>query len=180
MIRWFLERSLRKFEKQWGYDAAYQHELLQLNWKSFLKYGLGVKAMDYSAAPPEAMFAASLYTVMTEDCGPCTQIGVDIALASGVPEHVVRAALAGDEQGMGETAALAWRFARASLARDIEADVYREEIERRWGRKAVAALGLAMVAARSYPTLKYAMGYGKACSRILVDGQPAALTRLAA
>ena len=44
---------------------------------------------------------------------------------------------------MGETAALAYRFARASLARDMEAsDPLRDEIVRRWGDKALVAISL--------------------------------------
>ena len=175
MLRAILARSLRRFEKQWNYDAAYQHELLELNPMSFLKFGFGTQAADRKAAPTELLLAAGLYAVMQEDCGPCTQIGVDMARAGGVPDTLIRAILAGDEKAMGETAALGYRFARAALAHSLEADAYRDEITHRWGRKAVAALGLTLVASRTYPTLKYAMGYGKACSRILVDGEPAPL-----
>jgi hypothetical protein len=175
MLKAFLARQLRAFERQWNYDAAYQHELLELSPMSFLKFGLGTQAADRTAAPTELLLAAGLYAVMQEDCGPCTQIGVDMARAGGVPDALIRAILAGDEPAMGEVAALGYRFARASLAHDLEADTHRDEITRRWGRKAVAALGLTLVASRSYPTLKYAMGYGKACSRILVDGEPAPL-----
>jgi hypothetical protein len=72
---------------------------------------------------------------------------------------------------MGETAALAFRFARASLARDMQtADPLREEIVRRWGEKALVAIGLSLVASRMYPTLKYALGHGKACSKVTVGG----------
>ena len=44
---------------------------------------------------------------------------------------------------MGETAALAYRFAQASLDRDMEAaDPLRDEIVRRWGDKALVAIAL--------------------------------------
>jgi hypothetical protein len=80
---------------------------------------------------------------------------------------------------MGEDAALVWRFARASLARDMETcDPLRDEIVRRWGDKGLAAIGLSLVAARMYPTLKYALGYGKACSKIVVDGVAAPVAHL--
>jgi hypothetical protein len=34
-----------------------------------------------------------------------------------------------------------------------------------------------MVASRTYPTVKYAMGHGQSCQRIVVAGTPAALSR---
>jgi hypothetical protein len=88
-----------------------------------------------------------------------------------VEPSVLRAILAGDEAAMGETAGLAWRFARASLARDLEAaDPLREEIVRRWGEKGLVAISLSLMTGRMYPTLKYALGHGKACSKVTVAG----------
>ena len=39
----------------------------------------------------------------------------------------------------------------------------RDEIVARWGDRALVAISLAMTTARMYPTLKYALGYGKTC-----------------
>ena len=118
------------------------------------------------------ILAAGLVGTMAEDCGPCTQIGVDMATAQGVAPQRIRAILDGDEAAMGETAALAYRFARASLARDLAAaDPLRDEIVRRWGDRALVAISLALTASRMYPTLKYALGYGKSCARVMVDGE---------
>jgi hypothetical protein len=52
--------------------------------------------------------------------------------------------------------------------------VRRYEIINRWGPKAVLSLAFAMVTARMYPTVKYAMGHGQACTRIVVNGVPIA------
>lgn len=77
---------------------------------------------------------------------------------------------------MGQDAAIAWRFARATLDRDLPtADRLREEIVARWGERGLAAIALALTAARLYPTLKFALGYGGTCARVIVDGQPASL-----
>ena len=83
----------------------------------------------------------------------------------------MRAVIAGDLDAMGETASLAYRFAQASLARDMETcDPLRDEIVRRWGDKALVAIGLTLMQARMYPTLKYALRYGRACSKVTVAG----------
>jgi hypothetical protein len=174
MLRSMLNRWLDRFERTWRYDATYMRGVIRANPASLVKFALGTRAADYRAAPHVAIFAAGAVGVLAEDCGPCTQIGVDMALAHGLDPAIVRAVLAGDEAAMGETAALAWRFARASLARDMAAaDPLREEIVRRWGEKALVAIGLTLVASRMYPTLKYALGHGKTCSRVVVAGADA-------
>lgn len=176
MLKAMLTRWIDGFERQWGYDAGYLRDLIRTNPASLVKFALGTRAADPKAAPPEALFAATLVGVLAEDCGPCTQLGVDMAIAQGLDPAVVRAVLAGDEAAMGEIAALAFRFARASLARDMEvADPLRDEIVRRWGDKALVAISLGLVASRMYPTLKYALGHGKTCSKVVVAGVAAAV-----
>ena len=43
---------------------------------------------------------------------------------------------------------------------------------KRWGRRALVSLAFAITAARIYPTVKYALGHGKACMRVVVGGTP--------
>lgn len=181
MLKTFLSRYLDKFEKAFGYDASYMRHVLRVKPWSLMKFSLGTQALDRDAAPAELLVAAGLYGTLTEDCGPCVQVGVDIAAAGGVDPKILRAIIAGDLDGMGETAALGYRFAQASLARDMEAcDPLRDEIVQRFGDKALVAVSLGIVASRMYPTLKYALGYGKACSRVQVAGEAVAPVRLAA
>jgi hypothetical protein len=180
MLKDMLTRWINGFERQWGYDASYMRDVIRASPGSLVKFALGTRAADAKAAPSEALFAATLAGVLAEDCGPCTQLGVDMAIANGIDPEVVRGVLAGDDAAMGETAALAFRFARASLARDMEtADPLREEIVRRWGENALVAISLGLVASRMYPTLKYALGHGKACSKVTVGGVAAPVAHLA-
>ena len=180
MLKFFLTRWLDKFEKTFDYDASYMRHVLRVNTASMFKFSLGSQAADRKAAPMEALFAAGLVGTLSEDCGPCVQVGVDIATAQGMDPAIMRAVIAGDLTGMGETASLAYRFAQASLARDMEtADPLRDEIVRRWGEKALVAIGLSLVASRMYPTLKYALGHGRACSKVTVAGVAAPVAHLA-
>ncbi|MBR7620672.1 hypothetical protein JKL49_14865 [Phenylobacterium sp. 20VBR1] len=181
MLHALLKGQIDKMERTWGYDASYMRFLLRASPMSFLKFGFVSAMVDRKAAPAEALAAAGIAGTLVEDCGPCTQISVDMAAAGGVKPAILRAILAGDEAAMGEAAALAWRFANASLARDMEAaDPLRDEILRRWGEKGLAAISLALTTARMYPTLKYALGYGRACSRVTVAGEAAPFRKLAA
>lgn len=181
MLKAILSRQLDSFERQWGYDASYMRRLLAASPTSFFKFGFVSQMVDRKAAPPEAIAAAGLVGTLAEDCGPCTQIVVDRAISEGADPDILRAILAGDEGAMGADAGLAWRFARASLARDLEpADRERDEIVRRWGEAGLAAIALSLTAARMYPTLKYALGHGRACSKVVVAGIATPVAPLAA
>ena len=178
MLKLLMHRGLRAFERQWNYDAAYMHEMVDADpfaaWKFQRATGLGKYRKD---VPIDALAAAAITSVRHEDCGPCTQIGVSMFERAGVDPHVLRAILAGDPSLMPPGAALAWRFTRATIDHHPLADEYRDEIIRMWGRRAVISLAFAIVTSRMYPTVKYAMGHGKACTRIVVDGAPIAFEK---
>jgi hypothetical protein len=179
MLKAFLSSQIDKVERQWGYDASYMRVVLAASPATFLRFGAVPGLVDRKAAPPAALAAAGIAGTLVEDCGPCTQIGVDMAAAACVAPYILRAILAGDEAAMDTDAALAWRFARASLARDMATcDPLRDEIVRRWGDEGLVAVAMALTTARLYPTLKYALGHGKACSRVTVGGVAAPLAHL--
>jgi len=175
MLKALLDRfAIRPFEARFDYDASYMRELLSASPVAFLKFTAITGIVPRREAPAAALAAAGIVATLREDCGPCTQIGVDIAQRTGVPGETLCAILAGDEAAMGEAAALAFRFAHASLDRDLErADPLRDEIVRRWGQKALVAIALTMMTGRMYPTLKYALGHGKTCSKVVVGGEAA-------
>ena len=52
-----------------------------------------------------------------------------------------------------------------------------DEIVKRWGRRGLISLAFAITASRIYPTVKYALGHGKACMRVIVDGTPVTFDR---
>jgi hypothetical protein len=100
-----------------------------------------------------------------------------MAERQGVRPEILRAILKDDVAAMSDDAALAWRFTKAVLAHDVAADDYRAVILERWGPRAVVSLAFAITTARIYPTVKYAMGHGKACTRVVVGGVPVAIDR---
>jgi len=175
MLTWFIKKRLAAFEKQFGYDASYMHELADIDLRAFLKYARAASIGHYRRdVPREAHLAATLVGVIAEDCGPCTQLGVTMALADGVDPRTIAAIIRGDESAMSDAAHLGYRFARATLAHDPGADELRDEIVRRWGKRALVSLALGITASRMYPTLKYALGHGKSCQRVVVAGEPVA------
>jgi hypothetical protein len=173
MIRWFLRKAIDKFERNWNYDASYMRDIIDASpraaWLFSRAAALGQFRRDI---PLEPWFAAGITAVRHEDCGPCTQLGVTMAERAGVSPAVLRAVLADDAEAMPRDVRLVWNFTRATLAHDAAADEYREAIVKRWGRLALVSLAFAITASRIYPTVKYALGHGKACVRVVVGGTP--------
>lgn len=172
MRKWFLKRWIGKFERAWNYDASYMRELVDIDPQAILAFGKVRAIGEYRKDVPLAAYsAAGIVAVMSEDCGPCTQLGIDMAERGGVDPAVLRAIVARDFAAMPYEVALAARFAETTLRHAPEADDLREEVVRQFGKRGLVSLSFAMLAARMYPTLKYALGHGKACTRLTIGGE---------
>jgi len=180
MLKWLIRRRLDAFEREYDYDASYLREVLATDVRALLLFsratGLGKYRKD---VPVDVYFAVQLTTVLHADCGPCTQLAVGLALRAGVAAGTIATVVTGDEARMSPEIVLAVRFARAVIARAPEADEYRQEIARRWSQRAVLALAFSILNAQLYPTLKYALGHGQACTRVIVAGETIAPRRIA-
>jgi hypothetical protein len=178
MIRWALRKGIEKFEREWNYDAGYLRDVVDASPRAAWLFSRATALGKYRRGVPlEAWCAAGITAVRHEDCGPCTQLGVTMAERAGVSPEILRAVLAGDPDAMPPDVALAWRFTRATLAHAAAADEYREAIVKRWGQRGLVSLAFAITAARMYPTVKYALGHGQACLRVVVGGTPVAFDR---
>jgi hypothetical protein len=104
---------------------------------------------------------------MAEDCGPCVQIHVNLALREHVPEHTLAALLKRDFDACGENAALGFQFGE-TVARGDDASDLRAAIVSKWGEHGVIELAFTIATARFYPAVKRGMGYARACEKIKV------------
>ena len=135
-MTWLVKNRLAAFERQHGYDASYMRELLAADPKAFWAFVRATKMNAYRRdVPKEPYYAASLVALMTEDCGPCTQLCVGKALADGCTQTVIGNVIAGDDVALPDDVRLAVQFARAVLARSTEADPLRETIVATWGAR---------------------------------------------
>lgn len=178
MLKWLIRNRLTAFERKFGYDAGYVREILATDARAFFALARTSGLKYRRDVPRDAYWSANLVGTISEDCGPCAQLVVGMALADGADPKVLAAVLAGDDAALTDEARLAVTFARAALAHAPEADPARDEIVKRWGPRAVISIAFALAAARIYPTIKYALGHGKACQRVSVDGQRIAVRRV--
>jgi hypothetical protein len=178
MLSRLLRRRLDGFARSFDYDVTHMKQVLAASRQAFIRLSR-VQAMDKyrEEVPPAPWYAAKLAATLHEDCGSCTQLVADMALRGQVPAGTIRAVIAGQDQAMDADVRLGYRFARAVLAHDPDADGLRAEVLAHWGQRGLVSLAFAITTSRMYPTLKYALGHGHACTVVRVAGQaqPAAV-----
>ncbi len=123
---------------------------------------------------------AKLVGALAEDCGPCTQLCVDMALEAGMPKDQIEAVLRQDPRAMNSATVLAFRFADAVVRRSADDDEFRDAIRAQWGEKGVIDLTLALQMGRMFPMVKAGLGYAKECRRVTVDGHDVDVVKQAA
>ena len=181
MLKWLMKRKLRAFGDAFGYDTSYAAELIEIDMAAGLALARLSKVAAHRAdAPAAAWYAAKIVAAMSEDCGPCVQLAVAMAQRGGLSDGDLRAIVTGNVARMSAEASLGYRFAKALLARSHELDGLRAEILRRWGGRALAALSRKLVAPRTFPALKYALGHGQSCQSVEIGGDMVAPSKLAA
>ena len=166
-------------QRKYNYDVRYMQALLDSGLITFLKF-LGFQSMSAHRGnlPPHLTFAARLSTILQEDCGPCTQLVVDMAIEQQVSPDVIRQVIERDIAKLPEDVSIVLRFTEYVLARAPEANELRNEIVNRWGQEGLVTLSLAISSMRVYPSIKYALGFCQTCQQIVLDDTPVSVTRV--
>jgi hypothetical protein len=181
MRKFIARRMLRGFSKRYGYDTSYAEAMLNEAPAAFFKLAPLMKAAEHrEAVPVETSFAAKLTGALAEDCGPCTQLCVDMALEGGMAKDQIEAVLRRNVKAMTPDVALGFQFADAIVRRSVEDDIYREAVRARWGDKGVIDLAMGLQMGRLFPMMKLALGYAKECRRVSVDGHQVDVIKQAA
>lgn len=178
MINWLFHRRLAAFEAKWHYPMDYARQLLAGSRRAFWGYArLAPLANHREGVPLAAWHVAKIVALRSEDCGPCTQLAVDMARADGVADALLQAALADDRdtlQRLDADAAVAHAFALAWAGRDADLPAQRAAAQQRFGDTGMASLALTMSVSRVFPQLKSALGHGEACGQIRIGDRLAA------
>ena len=181
MRNWIARRMLRATSKRYGYDTSYLDMMLKESPSAFFKFAPVMKAAGHrEVVPVDASFAAKLVGALAEDCGPCTQLCVDMALEAGMPRDQIEAVLRRDPRAMNDATVLGYRFADAVVRRSQDDGEYRDAVRAEWGEKGVIDLTLALQMGRMFPMVKAGLGYAKECRRVTVDGHNVDVVKQAA
>ncbi|MEH2514073.1 alkylhydroperoxidase family enzyme [Nitrobacteraceae bacterium AZCC 1564] len=181
MRKFIMRRVLRAFSKRYNYDASYLEMMLDEAPSAFFEFAkIEAVSRHREVVPVEAYFAAKLVGALKEDCGPCVQLVVDMALEAGMPNNQLEAVLRGDVAAMTAPTAIAFRFAQAVEQRSPDENEYRDVVRAEWSDKGVIELTLALTISRVFPMLKAGLGYAAQCRRIAVEGQNVDVVKQAA
>ena len=172
MLKWLISKRLDVFERTYDYDVSYAREILAVDTRAFFAWARVSGLSGYRRdVPRDVVCAVALVGTMVEDCGPCTQLMVTMGLRDGVDAKTIADVLRGRHDELSDAVRLGVRYAEAVLQRSPEANPLREDVLRRWGPRALVSLAFALTASRLFPTLKYALGHGQACQRVVVAGE---------
>jgi alkylhydroperoxidase family enzyme len=179
MRRFIARKMIAAFGAKYRYDVSYMRAMLETSPTAFFRFLEATKLSRHAeAAPKAALAAARLVGAMSEDCGPCVQIVVDMAREAGVADADIAAILSRDIHAMSEDAAIGFVFADR-VARREDADAIRDEVRTKWGDKGVLDLTFAVQGSRLFPMIKSGMGYAKECVRVTVGERPVAVAKAA-
>ena len=171
MRNFLARRFLRSMSKRYSYDVSYLEHMLEASPAAFFKFTrVGRASSHREVVPLEASFAAKIVGAMTEDCGPCAQLVVDMALEAGMARPQIEAVVCREPRAMSAETALAFRFADAVARRTGNDEEYRDAVRAQWGDKGVIDLAMSMQMGRMFPMMKAALGYARECRRVTVDG----------
>ena len=178
MLTWLIRRKIDAFEREYSYDMDYARDLLGTSLQAMMLFYKATGLGDYREdLPKDAWYAAKLVAMRAEDCGPCLQLTATMAEREGQSPEMIRAVVGERFDELSDDVRLTVEFVRSVIARDIEANALRRQIVQRFGPKGLVSIAFAILSSRLYPTLKYALGYGHACSIVHVGGAPVTAPR---
>ena len=94
-----------------------------------------------------------------------------MAVEAGADAALLKRCVDGDPHQAGDIG-LGFRFAMAAIHGNPEVDDLKQQIETKYGKRAVIAAAFAAGSGRFYPVFKRGLGYGHACSRLEFGGVP--------
>lgn len=170
MNRWLQTKLLQWGEKQiGGVSMDYAYHLRDV-FPSRLWRFTAIKFVEgpRKYTPPNVFHAAGLAAAMVEDCGPCVQIHVNLALQEHVNADELWALVSGKLDLASPDARLAFQYGDA-VSRGALADEWRDQIRAKWGERGLIELAFVVATARFYPAVKRGMGYAHTCERVIVN-----------
>jgi AhpD family alkylhydroperoxidase len=170
MTRWLLTKLLEWGKTQIGdVEMDYAYHLRDVAPGRLWRFSL-IRVVEGGRkfTPAGVYHAAGMAAAMVEDCGPCVQIHVNLALKDGVPAEVLRGLAAGKLDGVSEDVAIGFKYGDA-VARGVMADELRDAVRAKWGERGLIELAFTIATARFYPAVKRGMGFAHTCERVVVE-----------
>lgn len=165
MLRWIILRKLDGVERELGESVDYLRHIVRHSIGAFLKFAKIMPLNDYrKQLPTDAWHVARIVATRDADCGPCTQIEINLARKDGVDSTILQSIIDDQPDKLPPSLGEVYRFTQAVLKDHPEADQLRESIRQRFGERGLIELSLAVAACRVFPTTKRMLGFATACA----------------
>lgn len=180
MLKTLMHAYVRHFERQWGYDASYMHDVVDASPAAIRKFAFIMPMSKHRQdVSKDAWHAAHLAGALSEDCGPCVQICVDMATADGVEPQKLASLIRGDIDDAGPEAAFGFRYGMAVATNADTTLSLVDQARKRYGERGLVSLSFSVTTARMFPTLKRGLGHGALCAKVIVKDETIAVKRAA-
>ena len=160
------EQKLKAFGAAFDYDVNYLLEVSESSPGAFSAFSAAQPMSEYrDRLSVDAHFVARIVTMQTEDCGPCAQLNLQMAIQAGVERKLLETLLYNPE-GLPSLLAAVRNHVLGVVGQggvDLEKG---DELRRMLGEAAFAELAICIAGSRIYPTLKRAMLAGQTCLKL--------------
>jgi hypothetical protein len=180
MMKSLMHRYVRRFERIWKYDAGYMHGIVDASLAAARKFVfLQPMAQHREHVSKDAWHAAHLAGALSEDCGPCVQLCIDMATRDGIDSGKLEALVRGDIDEAGPEAAFGFRYGMSVATNADTVVALVEQARSRYGERGLVSLAFSVTTARMFPTLKRGLGHGAVCSKVFVGTETVQVKRAA-
>lgn len=162
-------QQIEAFGNRYDYDMTYQRELLSFSEGAFRAFATGQPMSTYRRELPlDAHYVARIATMLHEDCGPCTQLNLEMAVEAGVSRQLLRDLL---ERPQSLNAVLLdVREHTESVVKGQVIEAGRiDRLRQALGDGGFAELAVCITGGRLFPTLKRALGHSHTCQRLHLE-----------
>ena len=163
------QSPIQSFSDAFDYDTGYLSAILESSPGAYEAFVAGQAMCTYrKALPLDAHYVARVAAMQGEDCGPCAQLNLRMAVGEGVDRQLLATLIEQPDQ-LPDSLYDVYEHA-LSVAGGTELDVDRSErIRAAFGGEAFAELAVCITGCRIYPTVKRALLMAGSCQRLTID-----------
>ena len=170
MLATIVERQIAAAERDTGESADWLRELYRGSSAAYFKFALFMPLSRHiKRVSLDAHAVARLIGALSEDCGSCVQITVNMMIAAGADPNVLKAVLHGRPEALAAPLDEIYAYAMAVVGHAPDANERAERLKATLGEAEVAELALGIATSRLFPTVKRGMGDAVSCSRVVID-----------
>lgn len=163
MLRRF-DQSVKTHEAK-GESFEYMRHIGRLVPSAFFKFLAFLPLSGHRKhASVEMLSVARVAATAAEDCGPCVQTCVRMALEQGVSRQILRPVVEGHDDDLPADLALVARYARVVAGGHGDAGELAGQLAERVGEAARLELALSIATAKVFPTIKRGLGMARSCA----------------